>query len=51
MVTYVNHPVLAYLLPFLQGFRMKRRTETKLSCFGIVRAYFKGIKKYKSNKK
>ena len=50
MVTYVNHPFLGYLLPFLLALRFKRRTATKLSYSTIVRCYFRGIKKYKSKK-
>lgn len=49
-ITYINYPFFSYFLPFVQAFRFKRRTATKLSYFQIVRAYFKGIKEYKSNK-
>ncbi len=49
-VSYVNHPILSYVLPFIQAYRFKRKTATELSYFSIIRWYFKGIRDYKSNK-
>ncbi len=49
-VTCANHPILAYILPFLIAYRHRKKGVTTLGYFTVVRCFFRGVREYKSKK-